>query len=128
VRDQREGAGPVSPKRLDVDPQLELELAVCAEYRIRHSEFLSWDIDDRDKAIAFHIRKRMECGRCGTRPEEWDETRGGHRYAYIADHERCLGCERIEAGRAALTGDEGRGVRIVLKPNPNREEATRAQP
>ncbi|MCW2767778.1 MAG: hypothetical protein JWO11_3737 [Nocardioides sp.] len=107
---------------MDADPVLALELAVCHHYLIPHSQFLAWDQDDRDKAIWQHIRKRQECQACGTRPEEWDETRGGDRNAYIGDLERCRGCEVKEAAQSSLVGDEGRGVRIVLIRN--RKEVT----
>ncbi|GAA4221553.1 hypothetical protein GCM10023075_10550 [Streptosporangium album] len=108
------GAGLDAPKRLDADSGLTVELAVCHHYRIRHSEFLAWSDEDRDKAIWQHIRVRQACGSCGTRPQEWDETRGGDRNAYVAEPERCRGCELKEAAQDSLTGDEGRGVRIVL--------------
>ncbi|MFG3439939.1 hypothetical protein ACGF0J_22050 [Nonomuraea sp. NPDC047897] len=75
---------------------------------------MSWSDDDRDKAIWHHIRQRQECGACGTREEEWDESKGGHRYAYVAEPRRCRGCEMKEAARESLDGTEGRGVHIVL--------------
>lgn len=90
-------------------------MAVCHHYRISHSEFLSWSQDDRDKAIWQHVRERSACSRCGTRPEEWDESRGGHRRAYVAVEKWCGGCEQIEAKQASLTGDEGRGIYVGLK-------------
>ncbi|WP_405149429.1 hypothetical protein OG589_14495 [Sphaerisporangium sp. NBC_01403] len=121
---QRAGSGVHAPKRLDADPGLALELAVCHHYLIPHSAFLSWSAEDRDKAIWQHIRKRQACGSCGTRPEEWDETRGGDRNAYIAEPERCRGCEVKQAGEEALASDKdrGRGARIVLIRN--RKEVT----
>lgn len=88
---------------------------MCELYGIRHSEFLSWSDDDRDKALWRRIRARQACPNCGTRREEWDESRGGDRNAYIAEPERCRGCELKEAARASLTGGEGRGVHIALK-------------
>lgn len=122
-RDQGEcaGAGAAHPKRLDVDPQLQLELSVCAEYRIPHSEFLRWPQDDRDKAIWYHIRERQRCQACKTRPDEWDESKGGYRWAYMAEERRCRGCEVLEAGRAAQAADQGRGVHVVLARNADRE-------
>lgn len=84
---------------------------------------MGWDADDRDKALSQYIRRRQACGSCGTRPEEWDETRGGDRNAYIADLHQCRGCEVTQAAEAAMTGDEGRGVRVVLK----RREMTRGR-
>lgn len=97
-------------------------MAVCHHYRIRHSEFLSWDADDRDKAVWHYVRERQTCRSCGTRPEEWDPARGGHHHAYVAESERCRGCEVRQAAEASLTGEEGRGVHVVLTRN---QEAAR---
>ncbi len=83
---------------------------------MRHSEFLSWDADDRDKAIWQYLRSRQACPNCGTRAEEWDERQGGHRHAYTAEPHRCRGCELIEARKASMDGSEGRGVYIGLTP------------
>ncbi|MFC3986785.1 hypothetical protein ACFYY8_33560 [Streptosporangium sp. NPDC001559] len=93
-----------------------IELAVCAAYRIRHSEFLGWDADDRDKAIWQYIRERQACRDCGTRPDEWDPKRGGDRNAYLAERELCRGCEVLQGAQASLAGDPGRirGERMVL--------------
>lgn len=64
-------------------------MAVCAEYRIPHSLFLSWSPLDRDKAIWYQVRQRLTCPRCGTRPDEWDDDHN----AYVADWHHCRGCE-----------------------------------
>ena len=101
---------------MGADPQLRLELAVCASYGMPHSAFLAWSHADRDKAIWWHIRQRQTCPGCGTRAEEWDERLGGHRHAYDPREVRCRGCEVLESKRASLTGDEGRGVHIELRP------------
>lgn len=96
---------------------------MAAAYGIPHSVFLSWDADDRDKAIWHYLRERDRCGSCGTRRAEWDESQGGNRRAYVADLERCPGCEQVEARQDALASDRkqglvGRGVHVVLRPNP----------
>lgn len=64
-------------------------MAVCAEYRIPHSRFLSWSQEDRDKAIWFQVRQRQTCPQCGTRADEWE----GDRNAYVASFHHCRGCE-----------------------------------
>ena len=89
-------------------------MAVCAAYGIAHSEFLSWDSGDRDKAIWWHLRQKQACPGCGTRAEEWDPALGGHRQAYSAHAEVCRGCQQIESRKSAMTGDEPRGTQIVL--------------
>lgn len=98
-------------------------MAVCAEYRIPHKVFLrDWDKDDRDKAIWWHVRQRSACRMCGTRREEWDERQGGHRHAYLAELDRCPGCEQIEQLQSSIADDHtvGKGVRVILRPNPRR--------
>lgn len=101
-------------------------MSVCAAYRIPHSQFLAWLDEDRDKAIWQHIRERQTCRQCGTRPQEWDPAQGGDRNAYVAEPERCRGCEVNQAAAASLTGDEGRGVRIVFTRPP--KEVTHGRP
>ncbi|WP_327047295.1 hypothetical protein OG320_05220 [Microbispora sp. NBC_01189] len=80
---------------------------------------MRWSKDDRDKAIAYRLRRKSTCRHCGTRPEEWDETRGGDRNAYVPDVDRCRGCEQVQAYDASLTPEDrrelGRGTYIVLR-------------
>lgn len=97
---------------------MQIELAVCHHYRIPHSRFLRWSQDDRDKAIWAYVRDRSTCRHCGTRPEEWDEDRGGDRRAYYAVERRCLGCEQIQAKSDSLPADQGRGMYVGLKATP----------
>lgn len=97
-------------------------MAVAAGYRVRHSEFLSWDRDDRDKAIWWHLRTQATCPGCGTRAEEWDEARGGHRDAFVAELSRCRGCELRGRAEASVGKDDGRGIRVILTPNPKAKE------
>lgn len=113
------GAGPVGPKRIDADPQLALELAVCAQYKRFHSEFLALSQDDRDKAIWQFLRDRSTCPHCGTRPEEWDPDAGGNRAAYVADLTECEGCVVRLRGEAEAEQElrDFRGARIVLVRN-----------
>jgi hypothetical protein len=74
-------------------------MAVCADYHIPHSVFLSWSQSDRDKAIWWHIRKRETCTSCGTRAEEWKTDPN----AYTWKVESCPGCHARELGhRQAL--------------------------
>lgn len=91
-------------------------MAVCAAYGIPHSMFLSWRPTDRDKAVWWHIRQQEACPSCGTRPDEWDPERGGHRHAYIARKKRCYGCEQKQQVEASIDPEkEGRGVHVVLE-------------
>jgi len=70
---------------------------VCAAHHCSHSHFLGgppeWTQLDRDKAIWWQIRTATTCSQCGTRPEEWDEKRGGDLNAYAGTVAHCRGCE-----------------------------------
>jgi hypothetical protein len=72
---------------------LELEYCNSDGRQLPHSVFLGWDLDDRDKALWWLIHKRQACPNCGTRPDEWDEDRGGDMHAYEAQPYHCRGCE-----------------------------------
>lgn len=102
-----------------------MELAVCHHYRIPHSQFLGWAEQDRDKAIWWHVRQLQTCQSCGTRSEEWDETRGGRRDAYGPQSQICRGCEVKQGYEASIHDEQGRGERVVLIRNP---EVNRADP
>lgn len=84
----------------------------CAPLGIPHSEFLRWDKDDRDKAIAWQLRKMATCPRCGTRHEEWEEDHN----AYVGEERQCRGCEVRERTEAAIPKDDPRrGVYVTLR-------------
>jgi len=114
------GAGPECPKRIDADPQLDLELRVCSHYKRFHSEFLALSQDDRDKAIWQYLRERQACPHCGTRSEEWDPDAGGRRDAYVATLMECEGCVvRLRGEQDHQQELEAfRGTRIGLVRNP----------
>jgi hypothetical protein len=65
-----------------------MELALCNEWGIPHSEFLSWSTEDRSKAVAFAIEKGLRCDLCGTAEWEWEE----NKRAYAPAEEFCMGC------------------------------------
>lgn len=94
-----------------------LEMKVCAFYKIKHSEYLEWDVDDRDKAIWFHVRESETCPSCGTREIEWDPDQGGNRQAYGTEIRRCRGCEVKEAAEDSEDAKVGRGVYVRLRRN-----------
>jgi hypothetical protein len=97
-----------------------LELEISYEYQMMHSEFLEYSADDRDKAIWFYLRKRQTCQSCGTRPDEWDPEKGGHRAAYLPQIRTCQGCVVIERTREApqLQSPGARGMSVGLTRNP----------
>ncbi len=86
-------------------------MAVCASYKIPHSQFLEWDQGDRDKAIWWHIREAEKCPGCGTRHEDWEHDHN----AFIGDVIRCRGCEVRQRTEASIRDDDGRGLHVVLK-------------
>lgn len=53
-----------------------------------HSEFLSWDADDRAKALGFMAYEGEKCALCGTADWEWEEDR----FAYEPVLHQCWGC------------------------------------
>jgi hypothetical protein len=118
VGDKLQRSEPLAPFRLDADPQLVLELAVCAKYLKMHSEFLAYSADDRDKAIWQFIRERETCRNCGTRPDEWDESKDGRRNAYHGVIVQCQGCVVIERTEEAPDMQTGRGKHVAMMKTP----------
>lgn len=114
------GAGPGPPKRIDIDPQLDIELKVCHHYRVFHSEFLARSQDDRDKAIWQYSRQHGTCQHCGTRSEEWYTDAGEFRPAYIAQLMECEGCVVRLRGEQEFANElqDFRGVHVGLIRNP----------
>ena len=80
---------------------------------IPHSVFLSWSEGDQDKALGWVHEQRLHCDGCHTRREEWDESVGGNRFAYVAMHETCPGCE-VLAMEEDNVPEKARGVRLFL--------------
>ena len=94
-------------------------MAYCGPLGLAHSTFLSWDRDDRDKALIWAARQRGGCNRCGTRPAEWDPALGGHDDAYVAELHQCWGCHATaEAEQKAGSKMKKPGVHVRLVPNP----------
>jgi hypothetical protein len=63
-------------------------MSFCYEQGIPHSEFLSWEPEDRAKTLAFALEQATRCSMCGTAPWEWEESR----FAYTVVDEFCQGC------------------------------------
>lgn len=53
-------------ERIEADPLLGVELAVCREYRIPLSTFHAWSERDQDLAIAHHALTLDHCPGCGS--------------------------------------------------------------
>ena len=59
--------------RLREDRRLRAELDYCAPRGIPHSDFLNWEQDDQDKALAWQVDEADKCPGCGTRSYEADD-------------------------------------------------------
>lgn len=105
------------------DVRLRAELALCHERGVPHSKFLSWPELDQDKAIAYAAYKASVCQGCGTREDEWDDTRGGDKHAYEATETTCPGCQvRGDLERQLRdSGMEVSGRYVVLIPRAEAE-------
>lgn len=79
--------------RLHHDPQFALEMRVCKEWRIPHSEFLSWEPEDQSKALAFYVYEAQRCASCGVHPEDWPDH---NEPVYEAEAHFCPGCAELE--------------------------------
>lgn len=75
---------------------------MCETYRIPHSEFLSWDADDRHKAVMHQIRKAERCPGCGVHPDELDPRKGGHPAAFTFELHTCEACAAKADGEKEL--------------------------
>lgn len=98
-------------------------MAICWEFRITHSEFLSWDENDRAKTVAYFMEKNERCQLCGTAPWEWDPKQGGNRFAYEAVGELCQGCLHRAVANEQI--GQSPGVNVILKPTNTPEHAKR---
>lgn len=113
-------AGPYYRDRLRRDRQFEVELTICSEYHITHSEFLGWSPEDQAKAIAIFGHKADRCALCGTADWEWDPAQGGARHAYEPVEKLCQGCY-VKHDQ----GSEQPGTYVVLEPTNTRAAAQR---
>lgn len=90
----------------------------CGPAGIPHSRFLTWDKDDRDKALWWQIHRAQACPSCGTRPEEWDPDQGGDDFAYTFRIRSCRGCETLAGGRKQIPDGKQDVAHVTLVPNP----------
>lgn len=79
--------------RLRSDPMFAVEMRVCREWRIPHSEFLGWDSLDREKALAFVIHEGQRCKECGIHGEDWPTEVDPAPFEVYAT--RCFGCQAV---------------------------------
>lgn len=107
--------------RLRSDPQFAIEMRVCKEWRIPHSEFLSWAVEDQEKALGHFVYEGQRCGNCGIHPDDWPDP---DEPVFEATTRVCPGCaeldrfgrwakERSEDGNASK--DAFDGVKTYLR-------------
>lgn len=92
-------------------------MELCSSYGIPHSEFLSWQGEDRAKALAFVMERSLRCQVCGTAPWEWEEDRN----AYTPVEHLCMGCYHREGTKRDAQGDTP-GVTVVMVPTSSLDE------
>lgn len=90
---------------------------------IPHSEFLSWDEDDQDKALAYQHEQSIRCGECGTSRAEWEDDP----LAYMGDAWTCMGCETIELEQENTADAREAGARGVKHGLITRDEYERRE-
>jgi hypothetical protein len=120
LREQPE-ADPRPGKRIEADPQLADELAVCRQYQISFSHFKGgdrrWTDDDQDLAIAYERYLRKKCPSCKTVPTDWidSETRMPlEEPRWEAVLESCPGCAEIESIKE-FSPKTRRGVYVAIE-------------
>ena len=86
--------------RLLHDPTFAVEMRLCKEWGIPHSEFLGWGDVDRAKAIAHHFHEARRCQGCGIHPAEWQPEQ--YPPPFVVEFTECPGCAEMERSRRHL--------------------------
>lgn len=103
----------------------------CGPIGLAHSQFLTWDIDDQDKAMAWSLVKLDEeaahaarCKQCGTLPDEWLDEEGRDREPppYVAKSILCVGCHTIEDKISEIPEAARLHTHVYLTPYVEEEE------
>lgn len=90
-------------------------MAYCGPKGIPLSQFLSWSEPDQDAALAWQSHENRRCPGCGTHPDDWNEKKGGTRWAYHGEWFTCPGCvESQRLNESPQVRDAGRGVHVRL--------------
>jgi hypothetical protein len=67
--------------------------------------------------MAWVIEQALKCADCGTKLEEWDPKRGGHRQAYAVKEFICPGCLQSEAVWEGIHREKShKGKKLRLEP------------
>ena len=95
-------------------------MGYCGPRGIPHSAFLGWELDDREKALAWHLHELQRCPDCGLHPHEFDEAHGGSQHAYVPGLKHCRGCEVRAQADDLMTEHTKRKGRRGTKPTVRR--------
>lgn len=79
--------------RLQHDRQFAMEMRLCKEWRIPHSEFLSWCDEDQSKALAHMAFEAHRCAQCGIHPTDWPDP---DEPTFEAVVKVCPGCAELD--------------------------------
>ena len=106
--------------RLRFDPVFALEMRLCQEYRITHSQFMGWDETDRAKALGHALFEGRRCQGCGIHPDDWDPD--AYPPPYEVATRTCPGCADLAAfqrhaqAQTSKTPSLSDGVKPYLRP------------
>ena len=84
-------------------------MSLCADFGIPHSQLLSWEPEDRAKAVAFAVEKNQRCQMCGTAPWEWE----ANRFAYEPVVTVCRGCQIKDGVSSSMERADGATVELL---------------
>lgn len=106
--------------RLRQDQQFALEMRLCKEWRIPHSEFLSWTPEDQAKALGHYVFEAQRCDSCGIHPTDWPDP---DEPDFEVATRVCPGCAELdrwnrwvhEQMESTSTKDAADGVKPYLK-------------
>jgi len=94
----------------------------CGPRGIPRSHYLGgplvWTDEDRQAAQWWLMHDKAKCPNCGTRPEEWDPSRGGHDHAYTAEFRKCWGCVSKQDAEKHIDEKDRGAVWVALQRNP----------
>jgi hypothetical protein len=98
-------------ERLHLDSRFRAEMRLCNKMGIPHSQFMSWDVDDQEKALQYDAWIGMLCPGCSTHPEMWERDQ----YALVGDTHMCHGCREIENARQDIP-ETATSTYAILRP------------
>jgi hypothetical protein len=102
-------------ERISRSPRLQLEMAVCQEYRIPLSVFRGWAPDDQAHALAYLAESRDRCPGCGVPSRVMLDPDGGR-----VSVRACEWCRELEETRSELDDSQRGHTHLSAYPAPGR--------